>query len=426
MNLLGARLALLLLSLATFAACRGADRKSQTTPVAVAGASSSTAAAVSARTALASFAPGDAERGRMLVQKFECQRCHGGTGVEPPKLEQDCVGCHEQIATDRFKTSSSKLGEWKQHVLPYRDVPSLTDLGARLRPGWVRDYLLHPHQLRPNLAQTMPRLELSLEQATDIATYLTRRDQAPKPMLAVTPGPRQIERGKRLLSERGCVGCHQVTGAGLTSPARTSPVARTQALAPDLRFARQRLEPDVLALWLLDPSRLKRDAVMPNLNLSVDEARDIAAFLSFGKLSSPAAAPVPPRLPVLTRRVGFDEVSAQVFSVTCRHCHTNPDLAGGDGGPGGTGGFGFKPRHIDFSSYQGILSGGVDAQGARVSLFAPTSDGVPRLVAALLARQREVSGQEPHEVRGMPLGLPALSSEQIQLVESWVAQGRPL
>ena len=28
-------------------------------------------------------------------------------------------------------------------------------------------------------------------------------------------------------------------------------------------------------------------------------------------------------------------------------------------------------------------------------------------------------------VRGMPLGLPALSLEEIQLVESWVAQDRP-
>jgi hypothetical protein len=28
-------------------------------------------------------------------------------------------------------------------------------------------------------------------------------------------------------------------------------------------------------------------------------------------------------------------------------------------------------------------------------------------------------------VRGMPLGLPPLEPEQIQLVESWIAQGRP-
>ena len=51
-------------------------------------------------------------------------------------------------------------------------------LGARLRPAWVSDYLLHPHDLRPNLAQTMPRLSMSPEQARDIATYLTRHERA--------------------------------------------------------------------------------------------------------------------------------------------------------------------------------------------------------------------------------------------------------
>jgi hypothetical protein len=129
---------------------------------------------------------------------------------------------------------------------------------------------------------------------------------------------------------------------------------------------------------------------------------------------------------VLSRRIGFDEVNERVFAVTCRHCHTNPDGAGGDGGPGNTGGFGFKPRKIDFSSYQGIQSGGVTRAGERVSLFAPTKEGLPRLVAALVARQREDAGQVSEEVRGMPLGLPALTAEQIQLVESWVEQGRPL
>jgi cytochrome c2 len=374
------------------------------------------------------FEAGSAEHGKVLVAEFECSRCHAGTGMAVPKLDQDCVGCHEQIATDKFQAASNKLAKWKPHILPYRDVPSLTDLGARLRPAWVRDYLLHPHDLRPNLAQTMPRLQLSPEQARDIATYLTATVAIVPANVAVTAEPAQVAHGKELLSERGCVGCHQVTGAGLASPPKNQPVMRTLGLAPDLRFARERAEPAALVRWLLDPAKVKHDAAMPKLGLSEADARDLAAFLSFGELEAAPPKPRFERLPVLARHVGFDEVNEQVFAVTCRHCHTNPDLAGGDGGPGNTGGFGFKPRKIDFSSYQGIQSGGVDAHGERVSLFAPTPavDGLPRLVAALVARAREDAGQESDEVRGMPLGLPPLSGEQIQLVESWVAQGRPL
>lgn len=385
----------------------------------------SSAAAPSAK-APAPFAAGSAERGKALVAEFECHRCHSGTGLATPQLERDCVGCHEQIATDKFVAKPDKLAKWKPHVLPYRDVPSPGELGARLRPAWVRDYLLHPHDLRPNLAQTMPRLRLSPEQATDIATFLTSTSSAPATSVVVRAEPSQVAHGKQLLTERGCVGCHQVTGAGLSAPPKNQPPQRALGLAPDLRFARDRSEPEALARWLLDPTKVKHDSAMPNLGLSADDARDLAAFLSFGELAPPAPRPAIERLPVLARRVGFDEVNEQVFAVTCRHCHTNPDLADGDGGPGNTGGFGFKPRRIDFSSYQGIQSGGLDEHGERVSLFTPTSEGLPRLVAALVARAREDAGQESSEVRGMPLGLPPLSAEQIQLVESWVAQGRPL
>jgi cytochrome c2 len=381
---------------------------------------------VAALPSLPAFEAGNVERGKALVAEFECNRCHAGTGLAAPKLERDCVGCHEQIATDKFKTTSNKVVKWKPHVMPYRDVPSLTDLGARLRPAWVRDYLLHPHQLRPNLAQTMPRLKLSPAQATDIATYLTSTAAPVTAPVAVTPEPAQIAHGKELMTERGCVGCHQLSGAGLAAPPKNEPVVRTLGLAPDLRYARERQEPGSIARWLLDPAKVKHDAAMPKLDLGLEDARDLAAFLSFGELEPLAPKPAFERLPVLSRRVGFDEVNEQVFAVTCRHCHTNPDLADGDGGPGSTGGFGFKPRKIDFSSYQGIQSGGVDGQGERVSLFAPTSEGLPRLVAALVARTREDRGHESDEVRGMPLGLPPLSPQQIQLVESWVAQGRPL
>jgi cytochrome c2/cytochrome c5 len=386
------------------------------------------AAAIAAASlpSLPPFVAGSAEHGKALVAEFECNRCHAGTGLSAPKLERDCVGCHEQIATDKFKTTSNKVVKWKPHVMPYRDVPSLTDVGARLKPAWVREYLLHPHALRPNLAQTMPRLKLSPDQATDIATYLTSTTAPAAELVSVTPEPTQMAHGKELLSERGCVGCHQVSGAGLAAPPKNDPVVRTLGLAPDLRYARERQEPATLVRWLLDPAKVKHDAAMPNLNLRLEDARDLAAFLSFGELEPLARKPAFERLPVLARRIGFDEVNEQVFSVTCRHCHTNPDSADGDGGPGSTGGFGFKPRKIDFSSYQGIQSGAVDAQGQRVSLFAPTSEGVPRLVAALVARAREDAGHESDEVRGMPLGLPPLSAEQIQLVESWVAQGRPL
>ena len=78
-----------------------------------------------------------------------------------------------------------------------------------------------------------------------------------------------------------------------------------------------------------------------------------------------------------------------------------------------------------FSAHRAIASGYRDESGERRSLFEASTDGTPRLVLSLLARQDEEAVSARSDVRGMALGLPALSSEQIQLVDSWIAQGRP-
>jgi hypothetical protein len=180
-----------------------------------------------------------------------------------------------------------------------------------------------------------------------------------------------------------------------------------------------------LGAWLENPAALKPDTLMPNLALTEAERTDIVAFVLRAPLELSRESEFV-RLPTLERRVSYAEVDSRVFSITCRHCHSNSEVAFGDGGPGYDGGFGFVPRRIDLSSHRGVASGMLDRQNERQSLFAPTKNGTPRLLAALLVRHRETLGEVDPDVRGMPLGLPALTAEQIQLVESWIAQGRPL
>ena len=75
------------------------------------------------------------------------------------------------------------------------------------------------------------------------------------------------------------------------------------------------------------------------------------------------------------------------------------------------------------SSWEGVQSGYRDGSTRRSLLEADA--GPPRLLAALLARIDEEQGHAQSDVRGMPLGLPSLTAEQIQLVDSWLAQGAP-
>jgi hypothetical protein len=164
---------------------------------------------------------------------------------------------------------------------------------------------------------------------------------------------------------------------------------------------------------------------MPSFELTADQAERLAAFLFYEPLDEPSRQRPPERLALLSRPVSFDEVQERVFKKVCWHCHSNPDYAEGDGGPGNTGGLGFAPRGLDLSSYEGVASGALDDQGERRSIFSADETGTPRLVTHLLARQVEEHGGQVPGITGMPLGLPAIAPEDIQLVASWITQGRP-
>lgn len=389
-----------------------------------------------AAAAPAAFQPGDASRGEALVRRFECNRCHDGTGTGRAPLASDCVGCHRDILAGSSRSDFGKhvlakapaatLARWRTHVAPLHDAPSLANLGNRLRPEWIERYLLAPHDLRPNLVPTMPRLALSAEQAKDVATYLVRDAE---PAAPVSLAGADAAHGRKLLEERACGGCHVMTGvpAFPVAPAAldAAGVARTEvALAPDLRFVRERYAPSELVAWLVDPSRRKPGTPMPAFGFTEAEARDVAAYLLQTALDVREPTVAAP-LPLLDRRVTYDEVYERVFKRTCRHCHADPDETLGDGGPGSTGGFGFAGKRLDLSSYRGASAGLVGADGERHSVFERGADGSPLLVAVLTARQHEEAGRIEPAVRGMPLGLPPLPPEDVQLVATWVAQGRP-
>lgn len=417
----------------SLAACN--DPPAPTQPTAT---PTTTAATASASTAPATTSPpddgtpGNPAHGKDLVAKLECNRCHDGTGNEPAVLPKHCVHCHQEIITGKFKgASAAKLTQWQDKMTTLREVPSLTAIGKRYRRGWVERFLVEPHDLRPRLLASMPRLAITPPQAKDIAAYLASLDAAKAPPAALSLEGADPKQGRELLDAKGCGSCHAFGGvaplAGGVAPKLGEKELRAAvALAPDLRWTRDRFGAAELAAWLADPKAVKPDTAMPLTPLTPAEIKDISAYLLQTPLAPLEPKPIPARLPVLQRRVTYDEVYKRVFRDTCRHCHAEPDYdPAGDGGPGNTGGFGFPARKLDLARYEGAQAGWVDDKGERRSVFEKMSDGTPRLLASMLARQAEEAGRPNPELRGMPLGLPAFSAEDVQLVETWIAQGRP-
>ena len=84
--------------------------------------------------------------------------------------------------------------------------------------------------------------------------------------------------GERLIQEKGCGGCHTLSGVpGATGVA--GPNLTNIALRPTLAGETLPNSPEVLQRWLLDPSALKPGTSMPKLGLTPQDARDLVAFL---------------------------------------------------------------------------------------------------------------------------------------------------
>ncbi|MBA2540781.1 MAG: c-type cytochrome [Deltaproteobacteria bacterium] len=432
------RVAILLVAIATLGACSRTEKwteqatpsEGSSTEVTTSSGSAVPSAAVSSEGlgTVARVAAGD------MIEKFQCARCHEVPQTGVAERDKHCFTCHQQIHDGTFDAKPETLVKWRGRIQSLRHAPSLAH-ADRLQRAWVKRFLLHPHDVRPGSIAEMPRLAISDAEADRLATFLVPvEDAAP-----IDTAPALVARGEKLYRDLACGRCHRFTGAAVddaalhaggrvadppppaieTDPARRS-LAIAWTLAPDLRFARDRVQPAQLAAWIEAPR-----GAMPKLSISRDDARALAAFLVATPVVARSNHVVPKRLPILEREVPWAEVSARVFHDTCWHCHAVPDFAHGDGGPGNSGGFGFAPRGLDLSSYTGISQGAFDRGSERRSIFEKLPDGTPRVVAHLMARHVEAAGGSVDGIRGMPLGIPALTLEQIQLVDTWIAQGRP-
>jgi cytochrome c2 len=87
----------------------------------------------------------------------------------------------------------------------------------------------------------------------------------------------QRERGRLLLAAYGCTACHRIDG--MDAPARNvgPPLDRIAAnsyiggLLPN--------NTDALVRWIMAPRRISPGTAMPDLGVSADEARAMAAYL---------------------------------------------------------------------------------------------------------------------------------------------------
>jgi cytochrome c2 len=207
------------------------------------------------------------EHGRFLFEELACAKCHKPTG--------DRMG----------RTLADRTG------------PNLSEVAKRAYPGWIDAWLADPAKLRPHT--TMPKMfaddERGRAERYAVTKYLvslsgTTLDPYRPPVVVPDNVKQSIERGRVLYSTTGCATCHQEA-----KPRPKNEEDEREPLKPEdyihglgtagptskylLGALGSKTRVEALAAYLQNPHKTNPGGRMPQMNLTQQEATDIARYL---------------------------------------------------------------------------------------------------------------------------------------------------
>ncbi len=407
----------------------------------------------------ASAAEAAIREGKEVLSKHQCNRCHQIDDLAPPARPLHCTGCHtwmeglkpgdgafEKVAA---KTGPALIERYQKNIVHLVEVPNLTRIAARVRPDWLATYLKEPWDVRPALEESMIRHKLSEAEQRAVVRYFAAVADADDPYGAPTaaatataapsppPDAARLALGKQAFREKGCAACHTFGNVDFgVSAAALKAAGLPAALAPNLRFVRDRTRRDVLVSWIVDPTKISPTTRMPASGVDRATAELLGDYLLFGdpelRPAPPAAEPAAPAL--LDREVTYAEMKEEVLGKICVHCHMNAYEK--DPGPGNSGGLGYAGVGLMMRTYEALVGGSVGPNGERRSVLeAPKGEKLPPIVRVLLERREEERRDHvepfadherpsyPSHAPAMPMGLPSMTDRQVSLLATWIAQG---
>jgi mono/diheme cytochrome c family protein len=232
--------------------------------------------------------PGLRRRGAACF-RAKCEPCHGGPGVAP----QD-IGLSMQPQPGPLVDAARR---WRP-----RELYWITRHGIRMTgmPAWearldeterwaVVAFMtmlpeLSPQDYRSRLAQAQG-LDCGPPSRPDDSARHGRTTAAAAPTAARVPGPAaeappagSARRGRFILTQYACGSCHIIPGIAGSRPQVGPPLdgmARRQLIAGQLPNT-----PDHMAAWLRNPHAVDPHTAMPDLGVTAEHARDMAAYLA--------------------------------------------------------------------------------------------------------------------------------------------------
>ncbi|MDA0999925.1 MAG: c-type cytochrome [bacterium] len=171
------------------------------------------------------------EAGRRMIEKYNCSGCH-------------------------------LVENWGGDILRhYKDTndgpPPLDGEGDKVQPGWFFGFLKNVVILRPWLKVRMPNFQMPEKDAAALVNYLAALDNKLRSYVHFDPTRVKSETlaaGRILFQKAECLSCHNKW----PSPPGSEPPS-----APNLLLAKERLRPEWIFRWIMNPSRIRPGTKMP-------------------------------------------------------------------------------------------------------------------------------------------------------------------
>ena len=270
----------------------------------------------------------------MLPERFiesSCVKCHHQvTDVPQAKKLQagyerivrfGCTGCH----------TIGGEGSFGPDLTDERQVgPNLQHVGSKVSKEWIQKWIKNPHAYRPdsrmprfygvtnnNAPKDQPKNDAEIHAITH---YLFAKS-TPPPGFVDSPKTGDPTKGKELFFQKGCLACHshrlyepadvqRADRKALNPKYKTDATAKAATFEPSgfpesvRDYAKADYGPNLsniaakfqssqqgsrwLANWIRQPENYHPKSLMPNLQLSAEDAADVAAWI----ISVPAEWPV--------------------------------------------------------------------------------------------------------------------------------------
>jgi cbb3-type cytochrome oxidase cytochrome c subunit len=176
----------------------------------------------------------------------------------------NCMGCHQFIPGQKTALMTMARYQDVQEQLP----PKLLTEGARVDPAWLLRFLKNPalsdtdtnrNGVRPYLQVHMPTFSFSENELGKLVRFFQALSRQPFPYIpdqAPTLTAKETEMARSLFSSPAapCLKCH-ATG---------DPAHDRTATAPNFLQAKERLKPDWVERWIIDPQAIAPGTSMPS------------------------------------------------------------------------------------------------------------------------------------------------------------------